>query len=525
MSYTPDKQTFLEKSKLGNLIPVWRELLSDQDTPVSAYERLREAMRIKNPKAHTFLLESVEGGERIARYSFVGGSPQSVFRATGRRVEIECGGKSEVLENVDPLDEVKKRMAGFKPVPDPALPRFYGGMVGYIGYDAIAQFEPRVKLAKTDDLGWPDMILIFLDTLIIFDHVRHTLKVVANAQVGDDPDAAYDAAVARIDEFCRVLAQPVAHTLVDARETGAELVARSNITKQQFVDSVLKGKEYIRAGDIIQVVLSQRFEVDYDGDPLQVYRAVRSVNPSPYMYCLEFGGRSVVGSSPEVHVRCEDGKVELRPIAGTRPRAADETEDNRLAKELMADPKERAEHIMLVDLARNDLGRVCDFGTVRVPELMVIERYSHVMHIVSDVVGQMSKEHDAYDLMKATFPAGTVSGAPKIRAMEIIGELEPTRRGPYAGAIGYFGFGGNLDSCITIRTALLDGKKAYVQAGAGIVADSVPETEFEETCNKARAMLSAIRLAKKYSESRNVGPSLVEGRGTAQAPALRGAAK
>lgn len=505
MNFTPDRQTFLKQAQHGNLIPVSRELLADQDTPVSAYERLRDALRARDPKAHTFLFESVEGGERIARYSFVGGEPRFVFRATGRRVEIDSAKGREVLPDVDPLTELKKRMSVFKPVPDASLPRFFGGAVGYIGYDAISQFEPHVPLAKTNDLNRPDIVMILADTLIIFDHVRHTLKVVANAFIEGDADAAYAHATARIDDICRVLAQPAAHTLVDARATGPDVQAKSNLTRDEFKASVLKAKEYIRAGDIIQVVLSQRFEVDYEGDPLHVYRAVRSVNPSPYMYCLEFGGQSVVGCSPEIHVRCEDGHVELRPIAGTRPRSADAAKDDALAKELLADPKERAEHIMLVDLARNDLGRVCKFGSVKVPELMIIERYSHVMHIVSDVTGTISPEHDAYDLMKATFPAGTVSGAPKIRAMQIIGELETTRRGPYAGAIGYFGFDGNLDSCITIRTALLDGKKAYVQAGAGIVADSDPDSEFDETCNKAKAMLTAIRLAKGYAAGRKEG--------------------
>ncbi len=502
MNCTPDKPSFLAKATQGNLVPVWRELLADQETPVSAYEKIRRHFAGQP----VFLLESVEGGEHIARYSFIGGAPHAILRSTGRRVSIAyADGRVVEKSNADGLEELRALMAGFKPVADPALPRFFGGAVGYIGYDAIAQFEPRVPLARGPGLDWPDLFMGVTDSLLIFDHTRHTLKVVVNVHTGGDPVRAYDDAVARIDALCRALAAPQPHQLLDVNERPAPLAARSNLTAPQFEDMVNRAKEYIRAGDIIQTVLSQRFEVDHTGDPLDVYRALRCVNPSPYMYCLEFGDRSVVGSSPEIHVRCEDGQVEVRPIAGTRPRAADPAEDRRLGEELLADPKERAEHIMLVDLGRNDLGRVSRYGSVRVPELMVIERYSHVMHIVSDVTGELSPAHDAYDLMRATFPAGTVSGAPKIRAMEIIGELEPTRRGPYAGAVGYFGFDGNLDSCITIRTALLAGGKAYVQAGAGIVADSDPRKEYEETCNKARAMLAALALAQRYAAARAAG--------------------
>ena len=502
MNCTPDKSTFLTKAKRGTLVPVWRELLADQETPVSAYERLRRHFA----GSPTFLLESVEGGEHIARYSFLGGAPRCLFRSYGRRVELEfADGRREVKEDVDALDVLRDLMAKYQPVPDPALPRFFGGAVGFIGYDAITQFEPRVPLSKGPGLDWPDMILGITDTILIFDHTRHTLKVVANVHVEGDAAQAYDEAVGRIDALCRALTVALPHQLLDVNERPAPLAARSNLTPAEFAGAVHRAQEYIRAGDIIQVVLSQRFEVDHAGDPLDVYRALRCVNPSPYMYCLEFGDRSVVGSSPEIHVRCEEGKVEVRPIAGTRPRAEDAAEDQRLADELLADPKERAEHIMLVDLGRNDLGRVCRYGTVRVPELMVIERYSHVMHIVSDVVGDMSPEHDVYDLMKATFPAGTVSGAPKIRAMEIIGELENTKRGAYAGAVGYFSFDGNLDSCITIRTVLLADGKAYVQAGAGIVADSDAQKEFEETQNKARGMLAALALSRRYAEARSAG--------------------
>ncbi|HBA83455.1 MAG TPA: anthranilate synthase component I [Verrucomicrobia bacterium] len=500
--YTPDKETFLKKARQGNLVPVWRELVADQDTPVAAYERLCNGLAANGKTPCSFLLESVEGGEHVARYSFLGGQPRTIFRATGRRVEIESqDGSRQVKEQVDPLTELKALMARFKAVPDPALPRFFGGAVGYIGYDAVAQFE-RIPLNRQNGLGWPDMVFMITDTLLVFDHVSHTLKVIANASIEDDPEAAYADALQRIDVLCALLSRPMPHPLIDACAPVNDVDFKSNMSRAAFMESVEKAKEYIRAGDIIQVVLSQRFEADCPSHPHDVYRALRSVNPSPYMYCLNFGGQHVVGSSPEIHVRCEDGVAEVRPIAGTRPRSTQPAEDARLAEELLADPKERAEHIMLVDLARNDLGRVCEFGSVKTPELMQIERYSHVMHIVSDVVGQPAANQDAYEVLKATFPAGTVSGAPKIRAMEIIAELETAQRGPYAGAIGYFSFTGNLDSCIAIRTALIEDGKAYVQAGAGIVADSDPGKEYEETQNKAKGMLKALAMASHYASSR-----------------------
>lgn len=500
--YTPDETTFVQRAAQGNLIPVWREFLADQETPMLVYERLRTAWARAGRVDGAFLLESVEGGEHIARYSFLGGAPRALFRAVGRRVEItEANGATRVQEDVEPLAVLKAHMARYRPVPDPGLPRFFGGAVGYIGYDAVAQFE-KVPLCEHEGLEWPDMVFGITDTIIIFDHVRHTMKIVANAFVEDDPKAAYADALRRIDALCAELATAVPVVVLDAREAPAPLNAQSNITPRAFMDAVERAKEYIRAGDVIQVVLSQRFEVETRAAPLDVYRALRSVNPSPYMFCLEFGDRSVVGSSPEIHVRCEDQRVEVRPIAGTRPRSNDPDQDTALEKELLADPKERAEHIMLVDLGRNDVGRVCDYGSVQVPELMVIERYSHVMHIVSDVVGKLRSDRDAYDVMRATFPAGTVSGAPKVRAMEIIAELETARRGAYAGAVAYIGFTGNLDSCITIRTVLMEKGRAYVQAGAGIVADSDPAREHEETQNKARGMINALGLAERYRIAR-----------------------
>ena len=500
--YAPDKATFLERARQGNLIPVWREFLADQETPVLAYERLRTALGREGKAAGAFLLESVEGGEHIARYSFLGGAPHAVLRARGRRVEITyADGRNEVLDDVEPLEALKAHMARYIPVPDPALPRFFGGAVGYIGYDAVAQFE-KVPLSDQPGLGWPDMIFSITDTIIIFDHVRHSMKIVANAWIKDDPEAAYDQALTRIDTISGYLSTAVPMYVLDAHAEPEPVTCRSNTDPETFTAAVDRAKEYIRAGDVIQVVLSQRFEADCDAVPLDVYRALRSVNPSPYMFCLDFGDRAMVGSSPEIHVRCEEGRIEVRPIAGTRPRSADPEQDVALEKELLADPKERAEHIMLVDLGRNDIGRVCTYGTVQVPELMVIERYSHVMHIVSDVTGKLARGRDAYDVLRATFPAGTVSGAPKVRAMEIIAELETARRGAYAGAVAYIGFTGNLDSCITIRTVQLEPGRAYVQAGAGIVADSDPRKEFEETQNKARGMVKALGLARRYKAAR-----------------------
>ncbi len=502
MSVQPNREVFLKKAKQGNLIPVWKEILADQETPVSAYERVRTFLREKDHASHTWMLESVEGGEHIGRYSFIGGNPRAILRATGRSTVITDGDQTSEVNNADPLDVLKETMSRYKPVHDPALPRFIGGAVGFMGYDMISVFEPRVPVIKNDIIGNPDMVMMVTNAIIIFDRVNQTIKVVANAYVDDDANKAYDDALAEIDELCAALLQPVQRVLIDAHLDVEPIEPQSNTTPDEFRKMVCKAQEYIRAGDIIQTVLSQRFETENTADSLDVYRALRAINPSPYMFCLDLGESALVGSSPEVHVRCEDRRVELRPIAGTRPRGKTESEDLALEKELLADPKEIAEHVMLVDLGRNDIGRVCEFNSVRVPEQMVIERYSHVMHIVSDVTGTLSPEHDSYDVMKATFPAGTVSGAPKIRAMEIIAELEKTKRGPYAGAVGYFSFDGNLDSCITIRTVVLDKNKAYVQAGAGIVADSVPEMEYQETRNKARGMMKALALAKHYAAAR-----------------------
>ncbi len=503
MRIQPTREEFTRHAEKGNLIPVWTELLADQETPVSAYERVRNVLRAEDNASHTYLLESVEGGENIARYSFIGGRPRAIIRAYGDRVEIDTTTelKSTVWENIDPLEAVKKYMSRFNPVSDPNLPRFTGGAVGFIGYDCVSQFE-RVKTRNNNALRAPDMVFMITDALIIFDRVRHTIKVVANALVEDNPPESYDQAVKTIKHLCDALTTPLPNYLIDPEPPEPEPEPISNTTRAEYEEAVEKAREYIRAGDIIQTVISQRFETDFDGDSLDLYRALRSVNPSPYMFCLDLGDSAMVGSSPEIHVRCEDGRIRVRPIAGTRPRGATQEEDKRLEEELLSDPKERAEHIMLVDLARNDIGRVCEYGTVEVPELMVIERYSHVMHIVSDVTGKLADGFDEYDAMRATFPAGTVSGAPKVRAMEIIAELESAKRGPYAGAVGYFNFNGNLDSCITIRTIIHDQGKAYVQAGAGIVADSIPVNEYEETRNKSRGMFKAIALARHLAATR-----------------------
>ena len=507
MAVVPDKKTFLEKAKLGNLVPVWKELLADQETPVSAYERVRTYLRERDDASHTYLLESVEGGEHIGRYSFIGGTPRTILRAYGRRVEIDHGnGAPWVIEDIDPLDALKTHMKQFAPVvDDPSLPRFIGGAVGFFGYDMVSQLEPRIPVIGNDDIGNPDMVFMVTDGLVVFDRVSHTLKIVANAHIEGDPEEAYEKALAQIDDLSKALQTPVERVLIDMHTDLEPLEPKSNTTKEEFMGMVDRVKEYVRAGDVIQTVISQRFEIENEADSLDVYRALRSINPSPYMFCLDMGESAIVGTSPEIHVRCEDKKVEVRPIAGTRPRGKTPEEDLALEKELLADPKERAEHIMLVDLGRNDIGRVCDFKSIEVPDLMVVERYSHVMHIVSDVTGDLSDDHDEYDVMRVTFPAGTVSGAPKIRAMEIIAELEKSKRGPYAGAVGYFNYNGNFDSAITIRTVILDKDKAYVQAGAGIVADSVPINEYEETRNKARGMMKALALAKHYHAARKGG--------------------
>jgi anthranilate synthase component 1 len=476
--FTPSKTEFLKLAEQGNLIPVYREILADAETPVLAYQKIRKT-------GPSFLLESVEGGENIGRYSFVGANPHTVIRHDGR-------------DGNDPLRQVEQEMAKFKPVAVPGLPRFSGGAVGFLGYEYIHFIEPSVPRPAKDELGTPVLCFMITDALLIFDRASQTIKVVANAHVKDSPEMAYAAACATVDEIIAQLGRPLPVRPVEFQRDAPELPVTSNLTPDRYATMIRQAKEYIKAGDIIQTVLAQRFEMQTQASALDVYRALRSVNPSPYMFLLDFGDFQLVGASPEVHVRCEDRQVKIRPIAGTRWRGKTPEEDLQLEKELLADEKERAEHVMLVDLARNDIGRVCDFGSVKVDEFMTIERYSHVMHIVSNVTGNMQAGRNSYDLMRATFPAGTVSGAPKVRAMQVISELEATQRGPYAGAVGYFSFTGNLDSCITLRTALLKNGKAYVEAGGGIVADSEPAYEFTETVNKSKAMRKAIALAESF---------------------------
>jgi anthranilate synthase component 1 len=488
----PSLEEFKKKAKQGNLIPVYREILADMETPVSAFLKIDDGR-------YSFLLESVEGGEKWARYSFLGSRPEVVVRSFGRTVEVIRHGKKETRTfDHDPLEAIRDIMTEYRPVPDPALPRFYGGGVGFMGYDVVRFFERLPGRTKTG-LDTPDTFFMITDTLVIFDTVTHRIKVVSNAHVnGGSVAAAYKQAVAKIDAIVKKLKGRGTGYGAGGKARKAKSVSiKSNFTQQAYEQAVLKAQEYIKAGDIFQVVPSQRFERPIKIEPFEIYRALRLINPSPYMYFLRCGDMTVVGASPEVMVRLEEGRIELRPIAGTRKRGVTEEEDKALERELLADPKERAEHIMLVDLGRNDVGRVSEMGSVQVSELMVIERYSHVMHIVSNVRGRLSPGRDAYDVVRACFPAGTVSGAPKIRAMEIIDELEPTRRGPYAGAVGYFGFSGNMDTCITIRTLVIKDRTAYIQAGGGVVADSMPALEYQETVNKAKAMMRAVEMAEE----------------------------
>jgi len=511
--YHPKLDDFLKLTAQGNLVPVTRKLLADIETPLSAYRKIRGP-------GESFLFESVEGGEHLGRYSFVGCNPRAVIRQTGAEVEVIENGK--VIERFtvvpppkggaeapsapgvrDGLEVVERVMKRYRPVSVPGLPRFTGGAVGFIGYEFIHDVEPVVPRPPQDDLRTPVLYFLIADELLIFDRVAQTLTVLVNALLEDaaSPEEAYENAVGEIERIVSLLEQPTEHRPVTIPSEAPAAPFESNVARGKFEANVLKAKQYITAGDIIQVVGSQRFTTPVKASALDVYRAARSVNPSPYMFLLELQGFSLVGASPEIHVRCEDRRVEIRPIAGTRHRGAGLEEDKALEAELLADPKERAEHVMLVDLARNDLGRVCDFGTVKVKDLMIIERYSHVMHIVSQVEGRLATAKSPYDLMRATFPAGTLSGAPKIRAMQIIAELEQTARGPYGGCVGYFSFNGNLDCCITIRTALLKDGRAYVQAGGGWVNDSTPEAEYQETLNKAKAMLKAVALAEGFADA------------------------
>ncbi len=492
MIFHPSKEDFIQLAREGNVIPVHTDLMADFETPVSAYAKLKSG-------GPAYLLESVEGGENLSRYTFIGCRPRKVFVCGPETTEVRQPGRppERVPTPADPLSLIQAEIAGHRPVKLPGMPRFTGGAVGYLAYEYVTRIEPSVPPAARDEAGIPLAYFMLSDTLLIFDRVKQTLRLCVNAHVAGDPARAYDAAVAELRSLHEVLRQPSALSPAPVVEAPPLSVPPGNFTRQGFEKLVGDVKEYIRAGDIIQVVPSQRFSRAFDRTPLELYRALRSVNPSPYTFLFEAEGFALVGASPEVHVRLTDGLVEIRPLAGTRRRGATAAEDAALEKELLADQKERAEHLMLVDLARNDIGRVCAYGSVTVPELMVVERYSHVMHIVSQVEGRISPQRNAFDLMRATFPAGTVTGAPKIRAMQIIAEKEPVQRSFYAGALGYFSYDGNLDSCIMLRTALVKDGRVHIQAGAGIVADSDPASEYQETISKASALLKAVEIASR----------------------------
>ncbi len=482
----------------GNLIPIWMEIPADLETPASVYLKLRG-------DGSSFLLESVERGEQVGRYSFLGIDPIAVLTAENGRVELrENGAVTDISPpDGDPLAAMESILGRYKPVANPDLPEFYGGLVGYLSYDAVRFFE-RAPLPEDPGLGLPDAVFLLSDTLAIFDHVKRQLLVVVNAHVEDGVDATYQRAIDKIAGIAAAMERPLPAVKPPSLEQTAEMENGwvSNVDRPSFEDAVRRTKEYIAAGDIFQGVISQRLSRTTNVDPFAVYRALRMLNPSPYMFYLDLPeGIRIIGSSPETMVRLQGRRAEVRPIAGTRRRGADRAEDQALAEELLADPKERAEHVMLVDLGRNDLGRVCRYGTVETPELMTIEQYSHVMHIVSSVQGELGSGMNAFDLLRATFPAGTVSGAPKVRAMEIIAELEKERRGPYAGAVGYFAYSGAMDTCITIRTLVMHGGAIHVQAGAGIVADSDPAREHEETLSKAKALAEAVRRAEAAGAS------------------------
>lgn len=477
----------------GNLVTVSADLMADFETPVSVYSKLSHG-------GPSFLFESIAGGEQISRYSFAGSNPKQIIEVRpGQSTIRHRDGRVETVPTpADPLELIERTMAGFQPVEREDLPPFVGGAVGLIGYEYIHSIEPTVPLPPKDTLDTPTLYFILVDRVVAFDHARQLIRlcVSVSTEADSDPAQAYAEAVAAIEEMGELLRQPREIAPAPMAEVAVPNPPPGNFSQQEFEALVKQCRSYIEAGDVIQVVGSQRFERPYSRQPLDLYRALRVVNPSPYMFILDSGDFAAVGASPEVHVRLTGRKAEVRPIAGTRPRGANAEEDSRLEKDLLADEKERAEHLMLVDLARNDLGRVCSYGSVEVKEYAIIERYSHVMHIVSQVEGELAPGRNAYDLMRATFPAGTVSGAPKVRAMQIISELEQLQRGLYAGALGYFSFNGNSDSCIAIRTALIKDGRIIIQSGAGLVADSIPVNEFQETINKARGMFKAVALSE-----------------------------
>lgn len=486
----PSLEDFKRLAQQGNLIPVCEEVHFDWETPISAFRKIDDGNC-------SFLLESAEGGEKWGRYSFLGSGPSHLFRSKGEDFEVLRNG--EILQRgkvKDPLRALEDILARCKPVLHDSLPRFSGGAVGYLSYDVVRSFE-RIPELRPQDLDLYDCYFMITDTLLIFDNLKQKVKVISNVFLDGRRSLkeAYQEVQGKIERIVARLKNPSFPSPSQASFSPSPLC--SNFRKEDFLKAVKKAKEYIKAGDVIQVVFSQRFSTEIHCQPFDIYRALRSINPSPYLFYLRMNDMVLLGASPEVMVRLEDRQIELRPLAGTRKRGKAQEEDRAMEKDLLADEKEKAEHIMLVDLGRNDVGRVAEIGSVKVTELMGVERYSHVMHIVSNIQGTLAPGKNAFDVFRATFPAGTVSGAPKIRAMEIIEGLEPVRRGPYAGAVGYFGFSGNMDTCITIRSVLIRDGKAYVQVGAGIVADSEPEREYEETLNKAKAIFRAIQLAEE----------------------------
>jgi len=489
--YYPDKEEFIQLASRANMLTVYRKILIDTETPISIFQKIKS-------NKFSYLLESAEGDGKLARYSFIGINPFLVFQSKGFKIEIIKEDKKIVLYE-NPLLYLRKLFDNFKIIPIEGLPRFFGGGVGYFGYDLVRFIEKLSKKA-IDDLDIPDCLLIFAGTILVFDHLTHQLWIIANIPLNKvSAEVAYEQAVSKIQRvISKIKKSSRSEEFKKRSKVDSNLLLKSNITREKFVQKVKRAKEYILAGDVFQVVLSQRLSRKVKVHPFEIYRSLRSLNPSPYMYYLNYGEIQVVGASPEPLVRLTGELVESKPIAGTRPRGKNEIEDTELEKEMLNDEKEKAEHTMLVDLARNDLGRICCPGTVRVSDFMKVEKFSHVMHLVSEVEGKIQPNKNAFDVLEACFPAGTVSGAPKVRAMEIIDELEPHCRGPYAGAVGYIGFNGNMDTCITIRTIIFKGNQAYVQAGAGIVADSIPEREYKETLNKSKAMLEAIDLAESF---------------------------
>ncbi len=493
----PEREEFRDLAERGNVVPVYAQLAADFETPLSAY------MKLNADSGYGFLLESAESTDKSGRWSIVGAKPRMTFESRGSQIIInDRGSVTERDAQGDCLAELKALMEPFQPQASEGAPPFYGGAVGFMAYDAVRQFEPAVGEHPEDNLDLPEALFLIADELVVFDQKLRKVYVVVNIFVEDfsSVDDAYADGAKRINELILKLDVPLHVPALNGYANTESIVAQSNTTQEEYEEMVLKAKEYIAAGDAFQVVPSQRFETPFTGSSVDLYRALRHVNPSPYMFILQCEGFSLVGSSPEVHVKAIDGRIDIRPIAGTRWRGKTPEEDDALAEDLLNDPKERAEHVMLIDLARNDVGRIAEHGSVSVDDQMIIERYSHVMHIVSNVSGRLADNASSYDVLRATFPAGTVSGAPKIRAMQIIYELEKNKRNAYAGAVGYFAWDGNHDSCIALRTCLLKDGKAYVQAGAGVVADSDPTYEYEETKNKAQALMRAIALAKTLQD-------------------------